>query len=195
MNIICPNTSNFGVWMPANPAGPGGPGGPAVNPVALAQQAASSIHLPTLQVHTNPDHVFGAPGTVVNIATWLWVTGAWQALSATAAAGPVTVKATAAPTSVTWDTGDGHTVTCAGPGTPYAPGTQPACSYAYPRSSAGQPSPDGDPNNAAYTLRATVHWSITWGATGVLAGGTLPNLSTTSAEPLRVEEVESVNTN
>jgi hypothetical protein len=95
--------------------------------------------------------------------------------------------------------GDGHTVLCSGPGTPYQLTISSSeqttdCSYTYTSSSAAQPSPDGDPNDGAFRVTATVSWTVSWTVTGGSGGGTLPALHTSSTVPVRVEQVESVGT-
>ena len=70
------------------------------------------------------------------------------------------------------------------------------CSYTYLKSSAGQPSAngDGDSNNGAFRVTATITWTVSWLATGVAGGGPLAPLYTSSTVPVRVEQVESVGT-
>jgi hypothetical protein len=166
-----------------------------VDPQALAEQAAESITLPAPSISTNP-----ASYSVVNLPTWLWVDpAAWHPLMASASAGGVTATAVAAPSTVTWSMGDGGTVVCSGPGTPYninqpADDQQTNCSYTYRQSSLGQPSSDGDPNDGAFEVAATITWSVAWTATGAPGGGTLPGLKTSSTVPVRVEQVESIDT-
>lgn len=179
------------VWIPTSPGAPAG----LADPLALAQQAESSITLPGPTIRTNP-----ASYSVVNFPTWLWVDPAnWHPFAASATAGTVTATAVATPTSVTWSMGDGGTVVCNGPGTPYDT-TRPSseqqtdCSYTYRQSSAGQPSSDGDPNAGAYPVTATIVWAVAWTVTGAPGGGALPVLQTTSTTPVRVEQVESVDT-
>jgi hypothetical protein len=87
--------------------------------------------------------------------------------------------------------GDGQTVTCRGPGTPYTASDDPAsasptCGYTYPVSSAGRP--DG-----TFPVSVTITWDITWTGTGG-AGGELPPLFTTAAVAMRVAESQTVNT-
>jgi hypothetical protein len=109
----------------------------------------------------------------------------------------VTATVTAAPVSVTWNMGDGgQPEVCSGPGEPYQPslpsiqqGT--LCSYTYKRSSFGQPTPDGNPNDAAYPIVATIEWSVSW-TSSVGQGGSLPPLYTSSSAHRRVEQIESV---
>src|SRR5664280_1056455 len=67
--------------------------------------------------------------------------------------------------------GDGGQVTCSGPGTPYnlgqpSSGQSTQCEYSYLRSSAGQPSSDGNPDDGAFAVSATVSWAVSWTAQG-----------------------------
>jgi len=180
-------------WFPsgAPPAAPA----PAVAPSALAVQAAASLTLPSPVINLNPSAF-----SVVNLSSWLWVDPqAWHSFRATASAGGVSATAIATPDTVSWSMGDGHTVICEGPGTPYQPAVSfdaqtTNCSYTYVKSSAGQPSPDGDPNDGAFSVTATISWTVRWSAAGVVGGGSLPPLQTSSTVPVRVEQVESVGT-
>lgn len=181
-------------WFPSKTPSPAATPGPA--PSALAIQAADSLTLPSPVVNLNPSSF-----SVVNLNSWLWIDPQmWHSFSATATAGSVTATAVAVPDSVSWSMGDGHTVVCGGPGSPYQPTVSNAeqttdCSYTYPESSAGQPSVDGDPNDGAFDVTATVTWTVSWSATGVIGGGgSLPPLHTSSSVPVRVEQVESVGT-
>jgi hypothetical protein len=135
---------------------------------------------------------------VVNIPTWLWIDPSiWRPFAASATAGAVTATAVATPSSVTWSMGDGGTVVCEGPGARYDT-SKPAseqdtdCSYTYRQSSIGQPSPDGNPNDGAYPVTATITWAVSWTVTGASGGGALPYLRTSSTVPVRVEQVESI---
>ena len=167
---------------------------PTVDPHALALQAEDSIVLPRPTLHTDPGGT-----SVVGLATWLWVDpGVWHAASVTATAGPVSATAVAVPVDVRWRTGDGGEVVCDGPGTPYAwwlPSAAQAttCSYTYVRSSAGQPTLDGVPDDGTFVVSASIDWSVSWTSAGVAGGGQLPTLQTTGAALLRVAQVESVN--
>jgi hypothetical protein len=169
-------------------------GAPPVDPYSLALQAEKSIVLPDPVIGTNP------ATSIVNLATWLWIDpSAWHVYQVTASAGPVSATASAIPTSVTWSMGDGGSVTCPGPGVVYQPtlasdAQATDCSYLYSISSAGQPSADGDPNDAAFLVTATISWSVSWSAQGAPGGGALPSLSTSSSAPLRVEQVDSLDT-
>ena len=132
----------------------------------------------------------GTPGRgseqLVGVATWLWIEpGAWQTLTATASAGTVTTTATATPTKVVWDMGDGSTVTCDGPGTPYDPNDPTAttdCSYTWTQA-------------GSYQVTATIYWSVSWTAVGAPGGG---NLGLKPGPPsqmaVRVTESQAINT-
>ena len=133
--------------------------------------------LPSPSIVVNPSAF-----SVVNIPTWLSVGPAlWHPFQATATAGGVTATAVATPEFVDWTMGDGDVVRCDGPGSVYNPGLAPgpqstSCSHTYKQSSAGEPSPDGDPNDGAFLVTAAVTWTVTWTAVGAPGGGTLPPL-------------------
>jgi hypothetical protein len=179
-------------WFPVIPPASGGA---PVTARALALQASDSLTLPSPVVDINPPSF-----SVVNLSSWLWINGQiWHSFSATATAGGLIVTAVATPETVSWTMGDGHTVVCNGPGTPYQPtisfsAQTTDCSYTYTSSSAGQPSADGDPNDGAFRVTAMISWTISWTVTGGAGGGTLPALHTSSTVPVRVEQVESVGT-
>lgn len=178
------------VAVVACPVGFGGPPGGAPNPAALAQLAVRLLRLPNPVIEANP-----APAAVqlTWVPTWLWVAPAvWQPRSATARVPGMAVTATATPVSASWAMGDGRTVICGGPGTPYSSAANPAapspdCGYTYTRSSAGQP-------GAAYKVTATITWAITWTANGGPVQALPQPLFTTAAAPMRVAESQAVNT-
>lgn len=175
--LVCP----VGVARP--------PGGGAPAPAVLAQLAVRYLRLPDPVIRSSP-----APGALqlTRLPTWLWVApAAWHPQSKTARVPGASVTATATPVSASWQMGDGKTVTCPGPGTPYAWGDNPAspsptCGHTYTRSSAGQP-------GAAFQVTVTITWDITWTGPG-RAGGALPPLFTTAAAAMRVAESQAVNT-
>jgi hypothetical protein len=182
MQVCGTDTNALGTapqWI-ANPPQP-------VNPAVLARQASADLTLPSPKIRANPD-----PGhdLLVQIPIWLWIDrSSWGARSATASVPGVSVTATARPTQVRWDMGDGTTVACKGPGTPWHAGTDPSaaspnCGHVYRRSSAGA-------SSAAFTVRATVTWSVSWVGGGT--DGTLPALTTTSILTVRVAESQAIN--
>lgn len=161
---------------------------PLANPVVLVQQALSRLPLPTPTIEMAPPT---DQDQLVNASTWLWIDpAAWRGMSASATAGPVTTTATAMPAEVVWQMGDGHSVTCLGPGTPYDPSQPNAttdCSYTWPQSSAGQP-------GGAYQVTTTVYYRAAWTAAGAPGGGSLGLVAGPSAHvAVRVAESEAIN--
>ena len=168
------------IWVTgAQPAG----GVVQVNPVVVAQQAVKQLPLASPTIEMAPPS--GSP-QLVGVATWMWVNpGAWQTLSASASAGTVTTTATATPQKVVWDMGDGDTVTCDGPGTPYSasdPNATTNCSYTWAAP-------------GTYTVTATIFWSVSWTAKGAAGGGNLGvQGGPASSVTVRVEESQAINT-
>jgi len=173
------------VWIVNGPNPP-----PAITPAELAQSAYSNLDLTAPTIHLSP-----AGQQLVNLPTWLAITGwanttATAGVPATVTTPTVSVTATASPKSVVWSTGDGVTVTCDGPGTVFRAGDDPSspsptCGHTYRVSSAGEP-------GAAFTVSATVHWSVAW--TGAGQGGTFPDLTTTATARVPVAESQALTT-
>ncbi|MDO0939208.1 hypothetical protein QQY66_48750 [Streptomyces sp. DG2A-72] len=151
--------------------------------------ARDQLRLPSLAIESSP-----AGEQLVSLPTWLWLDrGDWGSVSATASMPEVSVTATARPTSVDWAMGDGSSVTCKGPGTPYGTKRQssgspqsasPDCGHTYHTSSAEQP-------DNAFPVSATVHWTVTWEGAG--ESGAFPDLMTTSQAAFRVVESQALN--
>jgi hypothetical protein len=172
------NGGSFGgvVWVAGDP--------PVVSPAVLARQARARLDLPRVVIRMNP-----LGDQLVNLPAWLALDpGSWESQSATASVPGVSVTATARPVRASWSMGDGVTVTCAGPGTPWTSGTDPAkaspdCGHVYRRSSAGAP-------GGRYTVTVTVMWEVTWAGAG--QSGTVPGLTTTGQVQTRVRESQTV---
>ena len=159
----CPGVLGSGggwVWKPTAPPGFGGGPGTAAQ---LAAEAVARLQLSGPDIGFAPD-----PGKVglVGLPVWMWTRvsrATWGPTSATAALPGLSVTATARAKKIVWDMGDGHEVTCDGPGTPYAQGsgqtTSPTCGYAYSVSSANQA-------GHAFTVTATTTWAISWQGSG-----------------------------
>jgi hypothetical protein len=171
------------IWLPdgAAPAGTALP-----SPQELAEQARTRLRFPSPHIEANP------PGDkLVSLPTWLWLDrDSWGTRQATAAVPGVSVTAVATPKSVSWSTGDGDTVTCSGPGTPFEAGgdasaASPDCGHTYRRSSATAPA-------QRFPVRATIHWTVTWSGAG--ASGTFPDLTTSAAAAFRVAEIQALGT-
>ncbi|MDT8916032.1 hypothetical protein [Amycolatopsis sp. PS_44_ISF1] len=171
------------VWIPDGQA-PGAASLPS--PEELAEQARSQLRLPKPVIASSP-----AGTQLVRLPTWLWLDRAmWQPRSATASVPGVSVTATATPASASWSMGDGSTVTCAGPGTPFPAhgdpqAASPDCGHTYQRSSAGSPA-------ERFPATATVAWRITWSGAG--ASGTFPDMTTNDSGSFRVAEAQALGT-
>lgn len=171
------------VWLPDGQA-PAAAAPPP--PIVIARQAMSQLRLPQPPIASNP-----SPGAMhlVSLPTWLWIDrGQWESRSATASVPGVSVTVTATPVRVQWSMGDGSTVTCDGPGTPFPANgdpraASPDCGHTYTRSSAGLPS-------QAFPVTATVSWDIAWAGGG--QSGVLPDLQTTSSATFRVAESQAL---
>lgn len=180
--IIMDSVYRAPVWI-ANGQQPGAVGLPG--PVEVARMARKQLRLPTPRIAANP-----AGEQLVNLPTWLWLTGGWAPMSATASVADVSVRAVATPRSVSWSMGDGTTLTCTGPGTPFRPSSDPTsaspdCGHTYHSSSAGH-------IGQAFAVSARVHWTVRWSGAG--QNGVFPDLTTTSTTALRVAELQALNT-
>ncbi|MFE9913188.1 ATP/GTP-binding protein [Streptomyces clavifer] len=170
------------------PNGEAGPAAPTIDPEVVARRAVASMRLEALRV-ASPR----AAGTyVVGMPMWMWAKpspSSFGPVSATATAGGVTVTATARVTSVRWAMGDGTTVTCRGPGTPYKKSREvissPDCGHLYERASYDEP-------GGRYRGTATSTWTITWTAPALGDGG---RFTETRPTPFTAEihEVQVVN--
>lgn len=154
----------------------------------LAKQAYGTLLPPKPAVEMSP-----SPGIpqLTGLPTWLFLKpGSWASTTASASASGTTVTATARPQSVSWAIGDGGTVTCQGPGTPYPArsgpadtGPSPDCGYTYRRTSAGMA--DG-----VFDVTVTISWTVDWSGGG--KAGSFPGLRSTVHVPVRVVEASAL---
>lgn len=171
----------YAFWSAAPPAGP--------DPAALAQEAIASMNLSAVDIGIAPEDDPASVG-LVGLPVWMWVDGptatTFGPSSASAAAGGVTVTATAHVSRVTWNLGDGSTVVCATAGTPYADSygasPSPDCGHTYTQTSVGHP-------GNAYTVTATSHWVIEW-AGGGASGQEAMDLTATTT--IRIGETQAL---
>ncbi|MFC8593205.1 ATP/GTP-binding protein [Streptomyces atroolivaceus] len=172
------------------PDGQGGQAAPTIDPEIVARKAAASMRLDGPKV-ASPR----AAGTyVVGMPMWMWATPSpttFGPATASATAGGVTVTATAKVTTVRWAMGDGTTVTCHGPGTPYRKSQEvtssPDCGHLYERPSSEQPG-----GRYRGTATATATWTVTWAAPALNDGGTFTETRATEFTA-DVHEVQVVN--
>lgn len=161
--------------------------------VELAQQAIASIPLPGPQIGIAPDP---SGAGLVGLPVWLWtenVEATWGPVPGQATIpGVITVTARAQAARITWDMGDGNTVVCENPGTPYQAtfGSEPSptCGHVYAATSVGQP--DG-----RFTITATSDWRVQWWVeprgSGAGEGGEVGFLRDTTTS-IRINELQVV---
>ena len=161
------------------------------DPTQLARQALASMALKAIQIGIVPDPKPGSIG-LVGLPVWMWTTPTQQTygpITRSASAGGITVTATAKVKTLVWSMGDGSTVTCVSPGTPYTDGygksDSPTCGHRYSRTSLGQ-------SGAAYQVGATSYWEVAWnggGENGVI------NIAFTANTQVRIGELQVLVTN
>jgi hypothetical protein len=147
-------------WLDQPPAGP--------TPQQLAAQALAKIHLLGARIGIAPRH---AGSGAVGLPVWMWTAvtpNTWGPVSASASGGGITVTVTAKAQQIVWNMGDGHSRTCANPGTPYSAGygnaESPTCGYIYSE-------PSRDRTGGRYPITAVTSWRAEWtggGQNGVL---------------------------
>lgn len=144
------------VWLPTPPQGVPAP----PNPAQLAQQAIAKMALRAIAIGIVPEDKPGRVGTI-GLPTWMWVTDPDEhtigPITRTASAAGYTVTATAKASKVVWDMGDGSSVTCSGPGTPYTDADgksdSPTCGHTYTK-------------KGRYKVSATSYWEVDWRGIG-----------------------------
>lgn len=156
------------------------------SPLTLAAQAVSQLPIEGAQIQTAPN-VNGAGLVGMNVYLWTQVNAStWGPQTATASVPGLTVTATANATKVQWLMGDGGSVTCANPGTPYSAefGGQPSptCGYVYSQSSKNQP-------GGRYTITAITTWHVTWAGGG--QSGAL-DVTRQSTSTVQIQELQVV---
>ena len=169
---------------------PGGnlvPEGGLVDPLELALEARDTVPIAHPAIHTSPDGD-GDRRLYTQVQTWLWVDESWwQPYTVTVRAGQVETTLTANPVRAVWDTGDGETTTCIGPGVAWRPGMADDatyCKHTYRHSSAGRP-------GGTYPLTVTIEFDVTWTA-NVGVGGTLAGVTRSATREVAVGEIQAV---
>ncbi|MGA5277853.1 ATP/GTP-binding protein [Streptomyces cellulosae] len=156
-----------------------------VDPAVLAQRAVDSMTL------LGPD--IASPRVAgkytVGVPMWMWVNRSattYGPNTASASAGGITVTATAKVSKIVWKMGDGASVTCNGPGTPYTSSEgmaeSPDCGHVYSKTSAGA-------QNGKFPVTATSTWTINWQGGG--QAGQLTEVRQTNVQ-VAVGEVQVV---
>ncbi|HDH5422523.1 TPA: hypothetical protein PIH69_002942 [Staphylococcus aureus] len=169
------------------------PGLQVYTPGMAAKKLVESFQLQGIDIGMAPEinPAWGHRRSYVGVPIWLWVDNpqplTWGPYTETATLGGQTITATAQVTSVIWNMGDGASTVCGGTGTPYNAGIglqpSPTCGYRYATTS---------DRNASdrYTVTATSQWTVTW--TSLAGPGGTINLTTTSADELEINELQTV---
>ncbi|MFF0270386.1 hypothetical protein [Kribbella sp. NPDC004536] len=144
------------VWLP------GKPDTVVPDPMTLVYEAIAAMQLAPPLIRTAP-----AAGQVglVNMPVWLWVSkteNTWGPIVRGASVPGLSVTATGRVKAINWTMGDGSTVRCDGPGTPYDKSKHiagsPTCGHRYATTSHKLP-------NCKYPVTAVAQWEITWQST------------------------------
>ena len=155
----------------------------AVTPQNLALVAIDDMlaEIGDPDLSTNP-----AVESLVGLHTWFWIDASSLATAqATASVPGITVVATATPSAIRFDFGDGTSMECPGAGTPWTPGSPEGpsdCSHLYER--AGN-----------YTVTAGVLWSGTYSVNGGPPTPIGSSIVRQDSVDLTVLEAQAVNTN
>ncbi|EAP98655.1 putative atp/gtp-binding protein [Janibacter sp. HTCC2649] len=136
------------------------------DPRDLAQQAVAVMNLRAVRIGIVPEPRPGMVG-LVGMPVWMWAQQpdptTWGPVTRTASAAGFSVTATAKVTKVVWAMGDGETVVCRTPGTPYqdryGKKSSPDCGHTYVRQGKRQ-------------VRATSYWRVDWSGMG--QSGSIP---------------------
>ena len=164
------------VWLPTAT--------PPPDPRVLAVQATKSMNLTSVTIGIVPEASANSVG-IIGLPVWLWVANPGPSVTGpitrSASAGGYTVTATARLERIAYNMGDGTTVVCRGPGTPYQDSygrsPSPTCGHTYSR-------------QGTYTVTATSFWVVTW--SGIGQTGTL-NRNFASSVQIREAEVQVIN--
>lgn len=170
-------------WRATPPPGFGG----LPSPAQLAAQAVSQLPIRGPVIGTAPEP---AGAGLVGLPIWMWTQVSpetWGPSSATASVPGLSVTATARAKKIVWSMGDGASVTCTSPGTPYKPayGNRPSPDCGYE----GYSRPSSTVSGGRYTVSGVTTWAISWAGGG--QGGTL-TVTRTSTTSIDVDELQVV---
>ncbi|MBM0279423.1 hypothetical protein, partial [Micromonospora tarensis] len=170
------------VLLDAPPPGFGAP----PDPEELARRALASIKLLPAPLRVAPRKSVG-PG-LVGLPVWMWAarsTSYFGPLTASASDRGVSVSIEAKVRQIVWTMGNGDTVACDKPGTPYdakgerAGGTSPDCGY-----------DQGYQKPGTYQVTATTHWTVTWHGGG--ESGEILVTRNSGVVPIQINELQVV---
>lgn len=167
------------------------PGITRLSPGQAAAILIRSFQLQPINIGFAPDPNTPGSKSYVGVPIWMWAANPqpleYGPYSQTATLGGVTITATAQVTSILWNMGDGNTVACGNPGTPfrveYGAVESPTCGHRYTRTSDDQP-------GGRYTVTATSQWQVTWTGGGQTGSVPLTRQATTTVD---INEIQSIN--
>ena len=154
---VCDANGNYIQTLNLQPSRPR----PQPTQSTVIASAMGALNPPAPTIHTSPAY---RSGLLVQTPTWLWLPPSyWRTYSTTIVVWGYVVTIFATPTMVRWKMGNGDSVTCIGPGTPWVPGLGNAfstCKYTYRHSSDGA---SGD----RYRITATVTFAGSFTTVGL----------------------------
>lgn len=158
------------VYLSSPPPGYGG----MPSPISLAVQAINALPIDGPEINIRPEPTGSG---LVGLPVWMWTSAAyWEPLSETASVPGLSVTATAHPTRITWNMGDGNVIVCDSPGTEYFPRygdrSSPDCGHKFTK-----PSRDA---GGRYTITATTTYQVDWAGGGDSGSLQVERSSTTS---------------
>jgi hypothetical protein len=163
--------------------------GPTVTPAEAAGLVVRRMDLRAAVIGIVPENKPGSIGAV-GAPVYMWTRPGPTIFGPQRLSGSVdgvSVTAVAKVDRIVWDMGDGNTVTCRTPGTPYADrfgfAMSPDCGYRYRHTSAGRP-------GNAYPVTATSYWLVDWTGPGG-TGGQIP-LTLTASTTIVVGELQAL---
>ncbi len=163
------------------------PEGGLADPYQVALDALASVQITPPAIRTSPSE---NGRLYVQVPTWLWLDSTWwQTYEATANTGRVWSTVRATPVATTWELGDGRSVSCRGPGTPWRRGLSEdasSCTHTYRSSSASRP-------GGIFSLEVTVTLEVSW-TSNATGGGTLPAVTRSSTIAVEVGEIQAIGT-
>ncbi|MFC0507447.1 hypothetical protein [Micromonospora costi] len=191
--LLTCNGGDLGAQRPELLDGPPPGYGAPPDPEELARRALASIRLLPPRIAVAPRRANG-PG-LVGLPVWMWAQrdpddGAknyFGPLHARASDRGLTVSIEAKVDRVLWNMGNGETVPCDGPGTPYT------VNGPY----AGKPSPDcgydsGYAKAGTYTVSATTHWTVRWWTGDGVEGDPITQTRTSGTASIQINELQVV---
>ncbi|HEY3559332.1 MAG TPA: hypothetical protein VGL05_17795 [Kribbella sp.] len=155
--------------------------------MTLVYEAIAQMKLAPPLIRTAPS---ASQIGLVHMPVWLWVTkteNTWGPIVRSASVPGLAVTVTAKVKAINWAMGDGSTVRCEGPGTPYTKAmgvkASPTCGHRYAKTSHSLP-------NCSYSVTAVTQWDVTWQST-IGDNGQIP-MTQQAATQLRIGEAVPV---